>query len=398
MLPRILNMSTGPVHVSDAVLRAQLDANTSSHSTGFLKLYDSTVAATRALLRTTAETLVVHGSIRTGLDLALGNLIAPGDKILALTNGFWGEYLAASARRHGGNVIPVACSILHPIDVEFVRQALSEHPDIKLVTLVHVETNTGVENPVQDIGRLVASSGAVLLVDTACSAGSIPLETDLWGVDVGVTGSHKGLGALPGLTVLTVSEKAWGKFGQMATRTPQSPWNLRALFDAALTRGAPPLYTQPTSLVQALAASLHEIDGCGADRWFEAHARAAESLRSALRAEGFRLATDASRTPDQGLDYGLSPSVVAVLYPEGLNDSQFRTLLEHEYGIFVIGNVGEQAGRSFRVGLMSSVQIDPRSIMSTVAAIVAVSGQLGFKRTSARCRSAIRLSDCHDDR
>lgn len=379
---RVLNMSTGPVHVSNAVLRSQLDAHLSSHTPGFWTLYDETVASVRRILRTEFETLIVHGSIRIGIDLALGNLIAPGTKVLALVNGFWGHYIADNAKAYGANVVRIESSMMDPFDPQLVSDALRAHRDVEIVIIVHVETNSGVVNPIEAIGRVVQETDAIFMVDTACSAGAIPLETDAWGVDVGVTGSHKTLGGLPGLAVLSVSPKAWSKIDEHPERGRLGHLNLRQLFDANLKRGRPPGYTQPTSLVQALRAATREIETFGLDNWFGMHDHAAALLRSSLRTWGFKLVTDDARVAaGKPLHEGVAASVLAFMYPVGIDDAAFRKTLEDDYGVFVIGNVGELDGKSFRIGLMSSVQIDPRVVQATSSAIVAAASRLKSKET-----------------
>jgi alanine-glyoxylate transaminase/serine-glyoxylate transaminase/serine-pyruvate transaminase len=377
---QILNMSTGPVHVSDGVLRAQLDAYTSPHAASFWPIYDETIALTKRVLKTASETLIMHGSIRIGLDLALGSLIKRGDKVLAITNGFWGEYLARNAEAHGASVVTLKGSLYEPIDPSAVAALLKQHPDVALVTLVHVETNAGIVNPAREIGRLIAETKAIFLLDTACSAGGFLVDTDEWHVDVGVTGSQKTLCGLPGLTVLSISAKAWRKIGVGGPGGFPGHLGLRGLFDANLKRaGPPPTYTQPTSLVLALRAALKEIEAYGVDGWFEWHQCAANMFRSLIRDAGFTLATDAARRQaGRDLDFALAPTVVVINFPSGIDGSQFRALLEEKYGVFVIGNVGELVDSSFRVGLMSSVQTSPRNVLATVASIAATGQQLGF--------------------
>jgi len=328
-------------------------------------------------LNTRAETLVMQGSIRMGLDLALGSLIADGDKVLTISNGFWGDYIHDGATAHGARAVKIEGPIMEPIDPALVAAALEAHPDAKIVTMVHIETNAGIVNPVDAVGRLVAKTGAVFLVDTACSAGAIPVETDAWSIDVSVTGAHKTLGGLPGLAVLTVSDKAWAKIGRVSRQAFPGHFNLRRLFDANVRRGAPPGYTQPTSLVQALRASLDEIECFGVDNWFAEHERVAKMMRADLRAAGFAIISDeARRAAGQPLDAGLAPSVITVAYPAGIDGAQFRKSLEQDYGIFVIGNVGELKDRSFRIGLMSPVQMHASSLRTTLAAMVAAAGRL----------------------
>lgn len=203
----ILNMSTGPVEVSPAVLDAQLEPMLTPHHPSFWELHDQTIGMLQKALRTTGKVLMMHGSIRTGIDLALGNFIGPRSRVLAIQNGFWGALIAEWAALRGAEVVTVDHGPLESLDLEKIENLLRQsHFD--LVTVVHVETNAGIVNPIEKLGQIVARTDALYFVDTACSAGAIPVETDRWRIDIGTTGSHKCLASVPGIAVITLSEKA----------------------------------------------------------------------------------------------------------------------------------------------------------------------------------------------
>ncbi len=365
-----LNMSTGPVHVSDHVLRSQLSAAFSPHHENFRSIYLDLCDRVKRVLRTEQDLLIMHGSIRVGLDIVLANMIGPGAKILALSNGYWGSYIADNARAHGADVIVYESNPWHPIDAEEVDRILSQHPDIDMVTAVHIETSTGIKNAIREIGGVVAKYNAIFFVDTACSAGAIAVNTDDWKIDISVTGTQKTFGSLPGLSIITMSEKAWATYERAPGTGRPGHLNLRYLFDANLQEIVRPAYTQPTSLIVAFNAAIEEIEREGIDNWFHLHADAGALLLKSLREKGFELIADEHRNiSGTGDDADFSCTVFAVKVPDGLDETAFRNELRRAFGIFVIGNVGALAGLSFRIGLMSSVQMNPRNILATVAAL-----------------------------
>lgn len=367
---RVLNMSTGPVEVSRRVLAAQIASMTTPHHETFWALHDETLAMLRQVLRTRGHVVMMHGSIRSGIDVALGNLVGPGSRVLAIQNGFWGELLGDWAATRGAEVVRVDHGPLESLDLERVER-LVRTGRFDMVSVVHVETNSGIVNQVEAIGRMVARTDALYLVDTACSAGAMPVETDLWHIDVQTTGSHKCLGSVPGLAVLTLSDKAWQRLNP---RAMGAYFNLAAWWAATVDRSLPPPFTQPTSLVLALREALLERTAAGIEQWWSVHRSIGTRFMDAVRGAGFSMLLDGARPSHQRDDY--SDSVMAIAYPDGMSDAAFRQQMLEEFGVFVIGNVGAYAGRSFRVGLMSPTQLAPASLNTTLAAMESVRKRL----------------------
>jgi alanine-glyoxylate transaminase/serine-glyoxylate transaminase/serine-pyruvate transaminase len=258
----------------------------------------------------------------------------------------------------------LAYGALEPIDVNRVAEVLSgRHFD--LVTLVHVETNSGIVNPVAEIGRLVAPTDALFFVDTACSAGAMPVETDAWGIDVQTTGSHKCLSSAPGLAIVTASAKAWDRL--RSDTSMGSYFDFRTWWTHCVERPSVPPFTQPTTLVLALRAALQEIGAVPVERWWEMHRDIADRFMREVRELGFRLLLDESSVAGRRDVY--SDTVMAIRYPNHISDVKFRKLLLENYGIFVIGNIGGFAGKSFRVGLMSPPQLHATSVFGALNAL-----------------------------
>ena len=362
-----LNMTSGPVEVSEAVLEAQLYPFLTPHHPDFWSLQDETLAMLGRIMATQGRVLAFHGSIRTGLDIALANLVAPGTPVLSISNGFWGDLIGTYAESYGARVHWVRENPLVPIGREKVAQALAAHPEVELVTIVHVETNTGLANPVNEIGALVQNHGALYYVDTACSAGGMPLETDAWHIDVGVTGSHKCLCSVPGLAVVSVSEQAWERAAEVSQAG--NYFDFHSLHAMTVERLEVPPFTQPSGIIRALHAALSELEGIGREAWFERHRRAGARFRDTVRACGLSMLPE--QDAGHNIQGALSDTVMAVRLPDEVDLETFRRVLVEEFGIYVLGNLGEFANCSFRVGLMSPPQLAEENLAATLQAIPA---------------------------
>jgi alanine-glyoxylate transaminase / serine-glyoxylate transaminase / serine-pyruvate transaminase len=362
-----LNMSTGPVECSRSVLAAVEATFGSPHRPEFWTFHDDLAGRVGKFLEFDGPALMLHGSIRTGLYLALANLVCPGMRVLALDNGYWGRFLGTTAADVGADVRWLRSPWSAAFRGDAVARALREHPGIELVTAVDIETNTGLRNRIDEIGPVVRAAGGLFLVDSACSAGAVRFQTDAWCVDIGVTGSQKGFGAVAGLAILTLNDRAWRRAERSPLATSRTYASLCFLRDQILVRAGPPFYTQPAAVLGGLDAALRDVETLGKAAWFERHRQAALDFLTGIAACGGRsvLAGDGGHAADQ------SDTVMVIRYPDCVEDADFRRLLWTDHGIFVIGNIGEFAGISFRVGLMSAPQIDARNRARTLEAIAA---------------------------
>src|SRR3989440_257829 len=165
----------------------------------FLALLDETMERLRSVFRTkNALTLPISGTGSAGMEACFVNLLEPGDTAIVGVNGVFGERMADVARRCGADVIRVEEAWGRALDPQRLLDAQREHPDARLVAVVHAETSTGVENDIAPLAAL-GDTDTMLLVDTVTSLGGIPVEIDAWGVDVSYSGTQKCLGVPPGL-------------------------------------------------------------------------------------------------------------------------------------------------------------------------------------------------------
>ncbi|TPL00763.1 MULTISPECIES: aminotransferase class V-fold PLP-dependent enzyme [unclassified Mesorhizobium] len=358
---KTLNMSTGPVEVTPRVRKAQDVGSFNPHQEPFWQYHDETVALLGKTMRTKSRVFMMHGSIRAGLDMALFNLIRQGTRVLCLQNGYWSQMIGDWAEARGAKVTRLSFNGLAPVDPETVRSALNkDHYDI--VTMTQVETNGGMLNPTQEVGEIVSKTDALFLLDTACSVGAVELQTDEWNVDVSSTGAHKCLGGIPGLAIVTFSDKAWRYMEKLPVQAGY--FNAKTWWRQTMDRNFEVSFTPPAQLVMALRESLLEINEIGLEDYWQLHKEVADEVLDRFAQMDIHHIMDKGPAANQRQAY--SNTVLAMALPGSMEVESFRLRLLENYGIFVGGNISEQRGTSFRLGLMTFAQMDRVNLYGTL--------------------------------
>jgi alanine-glyoxylate transaminase / serine-glyoxylate transaminase / serine-pyruvate transaminase len=341
--PERMLLIPGPSTVHPRVLEAMTRPMIGHLDPGTLAMYDQIMAMLREVFHTRNElTFPVSGTGTAGMECALLNVLEPGETAVIAVSGAFAERMREIALRVGAEAITVGGAWGVPVQAEEVDAALREHPEAKVVGVVHVETSAGLLQPLAEIGDVCRAHGALYLVDAVASLGGTPLEIDEWGIDVCYSGSQKCLSAPPGLAPITFSPKA------VETRTnrvssPRS-FYLDVLFIAQYMVGHARLYhhTAPISSLYALHEALRIVLEEGVEARWARHQEVGTGLQAALEERGF------VQVPPEGYR---SPQVIAVRLPQGVDDS-YRPRLRDEYGIDIAGGLGEFAGKIWRFGLM----------------------------------------------
>lgn len=302
----------------------------------FLAIMDETIERLRVVFRTdNALTLPLSGTGSAGMECAFVNVVAPGDPVVVGVNGVFGERMCEVARRAGAEVVRVEAPWGEPLDPE---QVLAAHPSPKVIGVVHAETSTGVRNDVATIGA--GKGDALVVMDCVTSLGGIPVEVDAWSVDLAYSGTQKCLGVPPGLSPVTVSDRARDRFVERA-----QSWYLDLRLIGAYTGGGTRTYhhTAPISMVFALHAGLGALLDEGLEQSWARHQACGDALQRGLEERGFRLfARDGHRLPE----------LTTVWVPDGVDEAVVRKRLLVEYGIEIGGGLGAFAGKVWRIGCM----------------------------------------------
>jgi alanine-glyoxylate transaminase / serine-glyoxylate transaminase / serine-pyruvate transaminase len=325
----------------------------------FLSLLDETMERLRTVFRTkNALTLPISGTGSAGMEACFVNLLEPGDTAIVGVNGVFGERMAEVARRCGAEVVRVEQVWGRALDPQRLIDAQREHPDARLLAVVHAETSTGVENDIAPLAA-VADTDTLLVVDAVTSLAGIPVEVDEWRVDACYSGTQKCLGVPPGLSPLTFGERAVNRL-RNRVHPPQS-WYLDLGLIGAYVGGSTRRYhhTAPIVMIYSLHAGLGTVLDEGLDAVWERHRRVGACLHTELPDLGFRLAAEKGHE---------LPQLTTAWLPEGADDAALRKSLLETYGIEVGIGLGEFAGKAWRIGLMGHSARD-RSVTTLLGAL-----------------------------
>ncbi|MEX5215122.1 MAG: alanine--glyoxylate aminotransferase family protein [Nitrospiraceae bacterium] len=341
--PRVL-LGPGPSLVHPRVLRALSMPIIGHLDPAFLTLLDETQVLLRRVFHTNNRyTLALSGTGSAGMEAVLVNVIEPGDVVVVGVNGLFGTRLVAMVERCGGKPLLVEAPWGHPIDLQVLREVMSRSAPVKAVAVVHAETSTGVRQDLEPIGRLCREAGTLFIVDAVTSLAGIPLEVDAWQIDACYSGTQKCLSCPPGLSPITLSERALAVIRRR--RTACRSWYLDFSLIAGYWEEQQRLYhhTAPISMIFALRESLRLVLEEGLPARVARHELHSRALLAGLEA----LAIRPLPAPDVRL-----PMLNCVSVPPELDEAAVRTELLDRFGIEIGGGLGVLKGRVWRIGLM----------------------------------------------
>ncbi len=360
-MTKIRLFTPGPTGVPEEVL-LEMARPIFHHRTGqYRDLLKRVTQGLQDVLRTKNQVRTFTGSGTSAMEAGIVCCLAPGGKALVVRGGKFGERWAEVCKAYGLEHINIDVEWGRAIDPALIEKALADDPAIKAVIVTHSETSTGVRNDVEAIGRIVAPSEALFMVDCITSAGAIPLEVDKWSIDIAATGSQKALMLPPGLAFLAVSEKAW-KVAE--SYQPKAYYLDIRRYRKSLEKWDNP-YTPAITLVRGLGKALEMIKAEGLENIWARTAKIARATREAALAMGLTLL--ATEPVD---------SLTSICYPQGVDDKQFRGLLREKFGVWVAGGQADLSGKIFRISHMGYV--DPLDAVSVIAAVEQALTACGF--------------------
>ncbi len=325
----------------------------------FAKILNSVTEKLKQVFQTKGDIFLLTGSGTGGLEAAIVNTLSPGDKVLSISNGAFGERFADIAEAYGAEVTHLNFEWGKAVDLDAVEKVLRKHDsikdgDIKAVLATHNETSTGMTNRLGDISTVVNKFDKLLLVDAISSLGCINLPTDDWHCDIVVTGSQKGWMVPPGLTMVSVSEKAWQAHAQ--AKMPRYYWDFSKAKDY-LQKGQTP-WTPAISVFYALDITLDLMLSEGLDNIFARHARVAQTARDGVKSLGLSL------FPEE--EYA-SNTVTAVNATDKIDVPKLIQMLREEHDVIIAGGQQKLSGKIFRIGHLGLVY--ERDIKSVLEAL-----------------------------
>ncbi len=357
-------LAPGPTPVPPEVLLAMSAPMIHHRSPDFIPVIQKVRAGLKWLFQTTQEVITVAGSGTAGMEASMTNFLSPGDKVIAINGGKFGERWLKIAKAYGVTAIEVTVPWGDSVDLSHVEKLLSGDPSIRAVYVQASETSTGVWHDIQGLARLTAGrEQTILVVDAITALGVVNIPMDQWGIDVLITGSQKALMLPPGLACIAVSEKAWVL--NQSAKCPRFYLDLKREKDNILKDSN--AWTPAVSLWIGLAKSLEMMQAEGLEKLFARHRLLARATREGVR--GFGLSIFARQTP--------SDALTAIVAPEGFDGELIYKNLRNQYGITGAGGQDQLKGKVFRVSHMGYA--DTFDIITAISGIEMVLARMGYK-------------------
>lgn len=333
----------GPTPVPDEVLAATGGPMMNHRGPEFAQILRRVTDGLNWVFGSSSDVLSITTSGTGGLEFAVVNTLSPGDRVLSVSIGSFGDRLRSIAKTYGAEITPYTLEWGEAADPAVIGKMLDDDKTIKAVLVTHNETSTGVTNPIEAIAKEVRARERLIIVDAVSSMSSIPCPVERWDMDVVVSGSQKGWMAPPGLAFVYMGERAWA-----ANAEAKMP---RFYFDAAKTRDSLAKLQNPwtpaMSIYFAMDAAFKILRAEGLEGIFTRHQDIADYTRGRVKSLGLKLVPVEEKYA--------SNTVTAVWWPEGVDGKAISKRAREEFGVVLGGGQGKLEGKIFRVGHLGYV-------------------------------------------
>lgn len=351
-------MAPGPTTIPERVLRAISRPIIHHRQSEFGDLYREVVEGLQYVFQTQNKLFVLTSSGTGAMEASVTNFFSPEDKVIVVRNGVFGDRWTEICERNGVHVISIDIEWGRAVNPRLIEQRLEEDKEgeIKGVFVIHTETSTGVENDIEEIGKIVSKTNAILLVDSISGLGTTRLETDEWNCDVVISASQKGLMSPPGLSFISVSDKAMRRLEK--NTSPKFYLDLKKynLFDE---RSQTP-FTTPVLNFYGLSKALKMFREEGLENVFARHEKLALAVRSALIAMNINL-----------FSITHANNVTCAICPDGIDVHTFRKKIRDNFGIFLAGGHAKLKDKVFRIGHMGYFdEVDAISVINCIEIVL----------------------------
>ena len=305
----------------------------------FRAMYARCEELMRPILGTTEHPFFLACSGTGAMEASLVNILAPGESMLCAIHGHFGERFAAIAKTFGAQVDMLEFPWGTTVDASVIEKRVSEK-NYRAVVVTHNESSTGVIANLAPIGAILRNRPTLLVVDSVSGLGGLEMRQDEWGVDIVASASQKCLMCPPGIGVVSVSQKAW-RIVEREDRLPRYYWDFRKTLASA--EKSETAFTAPVSLMAGLKVALEMIHEEGIPKVLARHLRLSAALRAGCAALGLA---------GYGVAGALSPTVVALQVPEGMNGADIVKRLYEKYRTVIAGSRNKLSGKVIRIGTM----------------------------------------------
>lgn len=375
--PKRILLGPGPANIHPLVFQAMGSPLIGHMDPSYFELMDDVQELLRQVFETeNSMTLTLPGTGTSGMQCTLVNLIEPGDEVLVCVNGYFGNRICDLVERSGGRVSRIDFEWGQPIDLDRVASSL-ESSEASILAMVHAETSTGMRQPIEQLQELRKTRDVLLLIDAVTSAGGIPVGVDRNGIDACYSCSQKAIGAPPGLSPVTFSERALQK-----VRTRRAPTQDFYLDVTLLEKywGSDRTYhhTAPISMHYAMHEALRIVLEEGLQERWKRHERNSLMLQAGIEALGLEMFV----APEHRLW-----TLNTVRVPEGVNEARVRDRLLEEYDIEIGAGLGPLKGQIWRIGLMGAGSTE-ENVLLLLEALGRILPSEGFKIPASGVKAA----------
>ena len=354
-IDRKLIMLPGPTNVSDRVTNAMIKPLINHRSSSAKLLFEDIKNKAQKIFQTSNEIITLTCSGTGGWESSVTNLIKPGDNVIVPSFGEfghrWGDYLTS----YGANVKKVIAEPGSVPNIDDVKKAFEEFDQVKALFVVYNESSIGTTvRWLDEAGKLCSKYGAFFVVDSISNLGGDDVRVDDWNIDFCITASQKCLAAPPGLSIISLSEKVKDYLSNNPSKSLF--FNLHRYLQFT-ERGETP-FTPSLPLFYALNEAFDVILEEGLSNRIKRHQVCANAFYGTF--ENSTLEPFAEKN-------ARSNTVISIKYPENVNDADFRSMLENQFGIIVGGGFGNLKGKIFRIGSMG--EINKSYVLRTLSSI-----------------------------
>lgn len=355
-------MTPGPTPVPEDIRKEMAKPIIHHRTKEYQGIFKDATEGLKKIFKTAGDIFTFTSSGTGAMEASIVNVLSPGDKIIVVRGGKFGERFGEIAKAYGVDVIA--------IDVEWgsapapaaIKETLAKNPGVKAVYTTLCETSTATVYDIKAIGEIVGKTDALLVADVISGLGADDFENDAWGVDIAVGGSQKGLMIPPGLAFCTVSQKAWKAVE--TSKLPKFYFSFKKYKKAYLDTDTP--FTSAITLVIGLKKAVEMINAKGIDATIADHQKLARATREAAKALGLSIF---SKSP--------SSAVTGILSPAGIDADAVIKLLKTEFGVTFAGGQEHLKGKIFRLAHMGG--IDKEHTVESIKALEAGLAKLGYK-------------------
>ncbi|MDP8212026.1 MAG: alanine--glyoxylate aminotransferase family protein [Candidatus Zapsychrus exili] len=335
-MKRNLLLTPGPTHIPPQICEALGKPIIHHRTPQFQEALKEAIEGLKYVFQTKNDIYIMASSGTGAMEAAVANLLSAGDKAITVEGGKFGERWAELCKAYNAEPTIIEVEWGKVVNPEDIKKVLDENKDVKAVFITLCETSTGVTTDVRAIAEIVKKTDAVLVVDGVSGVGVDEIKTDEWGVDIVVSGSHKGFMLPPGVSFAAVSDKAF-KLVEQST-SPRYYFDFRKAKKVVDVPDTP--FTPAIGIIVALVESLKYFKELGLEGVFANYARLARGTRAAAKALGLTLLAD---------ETCIANNLTAINLPESINGGKVVKLMRDTHGISVAGGQAQLKGKIIRI-------------------------------------------------